>query len=84
MNAKLLKLSKFQGKPLRKTDTSLKTLEDSKMQIYVREFLSYGPKHPIKNKFTEIHFPADIDNLVRNLHQKEIEKQQSIMEFQES
>ena len=66
MNAKLLKLSNFQGKPLRKTDTSFKTLEDSKMQFFVGEFLSYGPKHPNKNKFTEIHFLANIDTLVNS------------------
>ena len=69
MNAKLPKLSNFQGKPPRKTDTSIKTLDDSKLPIFIEEFLSYGPKHPIKDKLNEIHFLADTDKLVRNLRE---------------
>ena len=61
MNAKLLNLSNCQGKPLRKTDTSKKPLDDIKLPIFVEEFLSYGPKHPIRDKYNENHFLADND-----------------------
>ena len=56
MNAKLLELSSFQGKPLQENDTWIKTLDDIERPIFIEVFLSYGPKHPIKDKFYEIHF----------------------------
>ena len=73
MNAKLLKLSNFQGKPLRKTGTSIKLLDDIKLPKFCCKFCSYGPKHPIKDKFNEIHLQGDFDKLVRKLHGNRME-----------
>ena len=56
MNAKLLEFSSFQGKPLQENNTSIKALDDIERPIFIEMFLSYGPKHPIRDKFNEIHF----------------------------
>ena len=66
-------MTNFQRKPLRKSDTSIKTFDDIKLPIFVEEFLSYGPKHPIKDKLNELHFLANVDKLVRNLRANELE-----------
>ena len=47
-----------------------KTLDNLKIPVVVKELLSYGPKHPVKEKFNETHFLADIDKLVINMRQK--------------
>ena len=73
MNAKLLKLSNFQGKPLRKTDTSIKSLDDIKLPKFCCKICSNSPKHPIKDKFIETHLLGDFDKLVRNMHGNGIE-----------
>ena len=44
MNAKM---SNFQKKPLRKSDTSIKTLDDTQLPFFLEEFLSNGSKHLI-------------------------------------
>ena len=56
MNAKLLELSSFQGKPLHENDTSIKTLDDIELPIFIEVFLSYGPKHPILISFMKYNF----------------------------
>ena len=66
-------MTNFQRKTLRKSDTSIKTFDDIKLPIFVEEFLSYGPKHPIKDKLNELHFLANVDKLVRNLRANELE-----------
>ena len=33
----------------------------------MRKVLSFGPKHPIRDKFNEIHFLADIDSFLSEL-----------------
>ena len=35
--------------------------------LWVREVLSFGPKHPVRDKFNEIHFLADIDSFLPEL-----------------
>ena len=44
MNAKM---SNFQKKPLRKSDTSIKKLDDTQLPLFLEEFLSNGSKHLI-------------------------------------
>ena len=34
---------------------------------FVKDLLVFGPKRRIRDKFKELHFLADIDNLIRNL-----------------
>ena len=38
----------------------------------MREVLSFGPKHPVRDKFNEIHFLADIDSFLSELKLKRI------------
>ena len=45
------------------------------MSIFDEEFLSYVPKHAIKDMFNQIYFLADIDKLVRNLRENGIEEE---------
>ena len=35
----------------------------------VGDLLAFGRKHPIRDKFEELHFLAGIDNLIRNLRE---------------
>ena len=37
------------------------------LPLWVREVLSFGPKHPVRDKFNEIHFLADIDSFLSEL-----------------
>ena len=39
---------------------------------FVRDLLAFGPKHPIRDKFEELQFLADIDSLIRNLHENNV------------
>ena len=32
---------------------------------FVLDILTLGPRHPVGDKFNEVHFLADVDNLVR-------------------
>ena len=58
----LKKLSERQDKPLKNLDErSVRVLDEVILPLWVREVLSVGPKHPVRDKFNEIHFPADID-----------------------
>ena len=34
----------------------------------MREILTFGPKHPVRDKFNEIHFLADIDSFLSELN----------------
>ena len=36
------------------------------------ELLAFDPKHPIRDKFTELHFLADIDTLIRNMRENNV------------
>ena len=70
MLSKLEKLSLRQDKPLRETNKiAVKTLDGIELPVFVNEMLSYGPKHPVRDKFNEIHFLADVDKLVRSLRE---------------
>ena len=37
------------------------------LPLWVWEVLSFGPKHPERDKFNEIHFLADIDSFLSEL-----------------
>ena len=60
---KLSKLQKFlkrQEKPLRETNKiAIRMLDCIELPVFVKEMLSYGPRHPVKDKFNEIHFLVD-------------------------
>ena len=42
-------------------------LDNIELPGWVYEKLSMGPKHPIRDKFDETHFLADIDNFLSHL-----------------
>ena len=59
---KLGKLSERQDKPLGgRNERSVKVLDNIVQPGWVYEVLSLDPKHPIRDKFNETHFLADID-----------------------
>ena len=59
---KLEKLSERQDRPLKILDErSVRNLDEVALPLWVREVLSFGPKHPVRHKFNEIHFLAKID-----------------------
>ena len=65
---KFKKLSERQDKPLKNLDErSVSVLDEAILPLWVREVLSVGPKHPVRDKFNEIHFPADIDSFLSEL-----------------
>ena len=58
----LEKLSERQDKPLgRRNERSVKVLDNIELPEWIYGVLSMGPKHPIRDKFNETHFLADID-----------------------
>ena len=44
-------------------------MDNLELPVFVEDLLSYGPKHPVKDKFNKTQFIADIDKLVNNLRQ---------------
>ena len=62
---KLEKLSERQHRPLKILDErSVRNLDEVALPLWVREVLSFGPKHPVRHKFNEIHFLANIDSFL--------------------
>ena len=37
------------------------------LPLWVREVLSFGPKHPVRGKINEIHFLADLNSFLSEL-----------------
>ena len=65
---KLEKLSERQDRSLKNLDErAVRILDEVVLPLWVREFLSFGPKHPVRDKFNEIHFLADIDSFLSEL-----------------
>ena len=68
LNDKLAKLSERQGRHLRNgSHNNVVTLDGVELPKFVLDVLSLGPKHPVRDKFNEVHFLADVDRLVREL-----------------
>ena len=59
---KFIKFSEIDNKPLGKDhDSSVIYLERIKLQRCVQEILTLGHKQPVRNKFKEFHFLANVD-----------------------
>ena len=59
------KLSEKQDRPLKNLDErAVRILDRVILPLWVREVLSVGPKHPVRDKLNEIHFLADIDSFL--------------------
>ena len=70
LNDKLGKLSERQDRPLRNgSHNNVVTLDGVELQKFVLDVLSLGPKHPVRDKFHEVHFHADVDRIFRELRE---------------
>ena len=70
LNDKLAKLSERQDRPLLNgPHNNVVTLDGVELPKFVLDFLSLGPKHPVRDKFNELHFLGDVDRLVRELRE---------------
>ena len=47
-------------------------LDNKNLPGFDRDLLSFGPKHPMRNKFKELHFLADIDILIKILRENNV------------
>ena len=73
------KLSERQDKPLRSSKEKTVVVLDN-IWIYnisinsgfVRNLLAFGPKHPIRDKFKELYFLADIESLIKILGENKV------------
>ena len=64
----LEKLSERQDRPLENLDErSDRILDEVVLPLWLREVLSFGPKNPVRNKFIEVSFLADIDCFLSEL-----------------
>ena len=73
-NHKLEKLSTRQERPLSDNDGAIKALDNFKSTVFVKD-LSYGLKHPVKDKFIETNFCADIDKSLNNMRQNGVKNE---------
>ena len=56
-----------QDRLFRENDFAFKALHGTKTPVFVKKHISYGSKHPIKDKLKEPHLLADIKNLVSKI-----------------
>ena len=65
---KLAKLSERQERSLKNLDEkSVRILDEVVLPLWVREVSRFGPKHPVRDKFNEISFLADIISFLSEL-----------------
>ena len=73
LQGKLGKISERQDKPLRAIkEKTVAVLDNIILPGFVRGLLVFGPKHPIRDMFKELHFLAHIDSLIRNLRENNV------------
>ena len=56
-----------QEKPLRGVENTVKVIGAIDPPRFVIDLLSFGPKHPVRDEFNEMHFLADVDRLLCDL-----------------
>ena len=67
-------MSERQDRPLRNGFYSNVVIMDSReLPKFVLDILWLGPKLPVRDKFKEVHFLADVDKLVRELQENNTE-----------
>ena len=70
-NDKLAKLCKRQNMPLRNgIHNNVVTLDGVELPKIDLDVLSLNSNHPVRDKFNEVHFLADADNLVSEKREK--------------
>ena len=81
---KLDKMSEKQDRPLRNGSHSNVVIMDGReLPKFVLDIISLGPKHPVRDKFNEVHLLADVDKFVRELREKNTEGEK-LCEIEES
>ena len=45
-------------------------MDGSELRKFVLDVLTLRPKHPVRDRYNEMHFPADVDKLVRELREQ--------------
>ncbi|XP_063713937.1 uncharacterized protein LOC134841828 [Symsagittifera roscoffensis] len=53
-------------------DKSVRALDGIELPKWVHEVLGFGPKHPVRDRFNELHFLADIDNFLSELKSQKV------------
>ena len=48
-------------------------MDGRELPKFILDIVSLGPKHPVRDKFNEVHFLADVDKLVRELRENNTE-----------
>ena len=70
LNGKLDTMADKQDRPLRNgSHSNVVIMDDRELPKFVLYILSLGPKHPVRDKFNELHFLADVDKLVSELRE---------------
>ena len=70
LNGKPDKLSERQDRPLRNgSHSNVVIIDGRELPKFVLDILSLEPKYPVRDKFNEVHFLADLDKLVRELRE---------------
>ena len=65
---RLMKLSQRQDRPLvKQSEGSVRALDDVELTNWVEQVLALEPKHPLRDKYNETHFLADIDTFLSDL-----------------
>ena len=73
LQGKIAKFSEKQDKPLRSSnEKTVVVLDNTILPGFVKDLLAFEPKHPIRDKFKELHFLADIDSVIMNLRENNI------------
>ena len=74
LNGKLDKLSERQDRLLRNGyHSNVVIMDGHELPKFVLDILSLGPKHPVRDKFNEVNFLADVDKLLRELRENNTE-----------
>ena len=60
---KLDDLARLQENPLHNNGKAVHVGDNVDVPLFVIDYLSFGPKHPVLHKFNELHFLADADKL---------------------
>ena len=60
---KLQELATKKEKPLRNIKNTVRLMCDINLPQYASDLLPFGPKHPIRDNFDDMNFPADMDLL---------------------
>ena len=70
---KLIQLSEKQDRPPGKQgEGSVGALDDVELRNCVQQVLALGRKHPVRDKFNETHFLADIDIFLSDLKNRKV------------